>query len=116
MSLEIVSPTHQIRSDRFAHSAATTAHTPLLINSKLLLPVNTAAANELNEFVREAELSGAACATGEAWSVNAKVYWDNTNSRFTVTASGNTLCGYATQPKLAASAVTPRFHFSTHAA
>jgi len=28
----------------------------------------------------------------------AALYWDNTNSRLTVTASGNTLAGYATAP------------------
>lgn len=116
MALEIVSPTHQIRSDRFSHTAATTARTPLLINSKLFLPVNTAGANELNEFVYEAEIKGAACAGSEAWNAGAKVYWDNTNSRFTVTSSGNTLCGYATQPKLAADTTTQRFLFSTFAA
>lgn len=116
MALEIVSPTHQIRSDRFAHTAATTARTPLVINSKLWLPVNTAAADELNEYVYSAQLSGAACAGSEAWTVGAKVYWDNTNSRFTVTSTSNTLCGYATQPKGAAATVTPRFLFSTFTA
>lgn len=116
MALELVSPTDQIRSDRFAHSAATTARTPLLINSKLFLPVNTAAANELNEFVWTSELKGATCAGSEAWTVGAKVYWDNTNSRFTVTATSNTLCGYATQPKAAADTTTPRFLFNTFAA
>lgn len=34
-------------------------------------------------------------ATGEAWTVGAKVYWDNTNKRLTTTASGNTLVGVA---------------------
>ena len=34
-------------------------------------------------------------ATGEAWTVGAKVYWDNGNRRVTTTASGNTLIGVA---------------------
>ncbi|MBP6031260.1 MAG: DUF2190 family protein [Sphingobium sp.] len=34
-------------------------------------------------------------ATGEAWTVGAKIYWDNTNKRCTTTASGNTLIGVA---------------------
>lgn len=34
-------------------------------------------------------------ATGEAWTVGQKVYWDNTNRRVTTTASGNTLIGVA---------------------
>jgi len=36
-------------------------------------------------------------APSQAWSVGAKVYWDNTNRRCTTTASGNTLIGVATE-------------------
>jgi predicted RecA/RadA family phage recombinase len=32
-------------------------------------------------------------ATGEAWTVGAQLFWDNTNFRFTTTASGNTAVG-----------------------
>ena len=35
-------------------------------------------------------------ATGEAWTVGVKLYWDNTNKRLTTTASGNTLVAVAT--------------------
>lgn len=31
----------------------------------------------------------------QAWTVGAKVYWDDTNKRFTTVASGNTLVGAA---------------------
>lgn len=31
----------------------------------------------------------------QAWTVGAKVYWDDTNKRCTTTASGNTLIGVA---------------------
>lgn len=34
-------------------------------------------------------------ATGEAWTLGAQLYWDNTNFRFTTTASGNTAVGAA---------------------
>ena len=34
-------------------------------------------------------------ATGQAWTAGALLYWDNTNSVFTTTSSGNTLAGYA---------------------
>lgn len=34
-------------------------------------------------------------ATGEAWTVGAKLYWDNTNKRLTTTSAGNTLVGAA---------------------
>ena len=33
--------------------------------------------------------------SAQAWTVGAKLYWDNTNKVFTTTASGNTLCGAA---------------------
>ncbi len=36
-------------------------------------------------------------ATGEAWTIGAKLYWDDTNKRFTTTASGNTFRGCAGQ-------------------
>lgn len=36
-------------------------------------------------------------ATGEAWTVGAKLYWDNTNKRLTTTSSGNTLVATATK-------------------
>ena len=35
-------------------------------------------------------------AGSQAWSVGAKVYWDNTNKVCTTTATGNTLIGVAT--------------------
>jgi len=41
-------------------------------------------------------------ATGEAWTVGAKLYWDNTNKRLTTTSSGNTLVGVATKAALSA--------------
>ena len=33
----------------------------------------------------------------QAWTVGARVYWDNGNSRCTTVASGNTLIGVATE-------------------
>lgn len=42
--------------------------------------------------------------TGEAWAVGDKIYWDNTAKSCTTTASGNTLCGAATE--IAASGAT----------
>lgn len=33
--------------------------------------------------------------SGQAWAVGTALYWDAGNSRFTTTASGNTLAGYA---------------------
>lgn len=33
--------------------------------------------------------------SAQAWTVGAKIYWDNTNKECTTTASGNTLIGVA---------------------
>jgi predicted RecA/RadA family phage recombinase len=40
--------------------------------------------------------------SGQAWAVGAALYWDASNSRFTTTASGNTLAGYAYEAALTA--------------
>jgi len=40
-------------------------------------------------------------ATGQAWTVGAKVYWDATNSVITTTASGNTLVGAIVEAAIA---------------
>lgn len=37
-------------------------------------------------------------AASQAWTVGARVYWDNTNKVCTTTASGNTLIGVAWAP------------------
>lgn len=116
MSLvELRSPTHQLHSDHFAHTAATTALTPAVVNGKVFIPANTAAANELNEFFYQAEVEGPALG-GEAWNVGDKLYWDAANSRFTKTAGALPLCGYATRPKPAAATASPRFYFNSFAA
>lgn len=36
-------------------------------------------------------------AASQAWTVGAKVYWDDTNKWFTTTSAGNTLCGTAAE-------------------
>lgn len=35
--------------------------------------------------------------SAQAWTVGAKIYWDDTNKVFTTAASGNTLCGVAAE-------------------
>lgn len=98
MSLQIVSPSEQIISASFAHTAATTAKTPLLIQSRLVIPLSTKDADELNTFVHSAEVDGIAKATGEAWVFGSLLYWDDTNKRLTTTSTSNTKAGYAIEP------------------
>lgn len=113
--LRIASPSEQIKSIGLAHTAATTTKAPILVNSRVMIPLNTALANVRNTFVREAEISGATTDTGAAWAVNDAIYWDNTNSRFTKTSTSNTLCGHALEAKASGDAVSGLIAFDTYA-
>lgn len=44
-------------------------------------------------------------ASGEAWTVGQRLYWDNTAFRVTSTAAGNTLIGVAAQAQASADTV-----------
>lgn len=105
MSLQNRTPTGQEKTIQFAHTAATTAKVPILINSLIWIPINTADPNVLNAFWYYVQASDAPKATGEAWSPGDTLYWDNTNSRFTKTSSGNTKCAHALAAALSADTV-----------
>lgn len=102
MALQNRSVTQQERVSQFAHTAATTALTPIVINGHVWIPLNTGGANALNAFLRFAEISDYAQAA-VAFAAGDKIYWDNTNGVFTNVAAGNTLCGYAAEPSASAS-------------
>lgn len=112
MSLQIRSPGEQVKTTRFAHSSGTTAKTPVVINSRVWIPLYTKDANVENEYVYDAEVSGGAKATGEAWAPGNLIYWSAANSNFTTTSSGNTLVGRALESAIAGATVCPRFHFT----
>lgn len=116
MGLQIRSPASQIKTTQFSHTAATVAHAPTVYNSKVFIPTDTADAAALNGFVYDAEISGAAKDPATALDVGAKVYWDTTNSRFTATATSNTLCGYALEKMAAADTTTGLIAFNSNAA
>jgi predicted RecA/RadA family phage recombinase len=116
MDLQIRSPASQIKTTQFSHSAATSAHAPVLVNSKVFIPTDDADANALNGFVYDAEISDAAKDPATAFSPGTKVYWDNTNQRFTATATSNTLCGYALEAMGASDATTGLIAFNSNAA
>lgn len=54
-----------------------------------------AAANGAEVQLKRKGIFTHAKTSAEAWTVGAKVYWDNTNKVFTTVASGNTLVGAA---------------------
>lgn len=111
--LELRSPSNQINQARFAATGATVAKTPFLQNSKVFIPINSADAATESNHVYRSEVSGAPKATGEAWAVAARIYWDNTAGKFTTTSTSNTACGWALATALSGDTVTPLFLFET---
>jgi predicted RecA/RadA family phage recombinase len=82
--------------DLVAPAGGVTAGTPLLMGSILVVPTTTAAAT----------VAFVGCVTGvfsvtkadsQAWTVGAKIYWDDTAKNFTTTATSNTLVGFAVE-------------------
>lgn len=115
MFLEIVSPSELVKNFGFAHSAACTAKEPIVINSKVFVPLNTTLAAERNAFVYEAELEKVPKATGQAWAAGVALYWDAAAKKLTTTSTSNTLCAYALTPALSADTVSGLVAFDTFA-
>lgn len=95
MALYVSSPSEANRVIEFAHTSTTTSKTPIVNNSRVWVPMNTAAANATNAFLYKGELSTVPKATGQAWAMGDLLYWDNSAGKFTTTSSGNTKAGYA---------------------
>ncbi|MEN6538933.1 MAG: DUF2190 family protein [Mizugakiibacter sp.] len=113
--LQIRSPAAQIKTIDYAHSAATTHKTPVLINAHLFIPLDDAAANAQNAFVYAAEISGGDKAA-VALAFGDKVYWDDTAKKFTNVATSNTLVGYALEAAASGDATTGIIAFNSFAA
>lgn len=116
MMVEIVDASELVRSVGHAHSAACTAHEPIVINSRVFIPQNTTDSGERNAFVHKALVTRAPKASGAAWSLGDALYWDATNKVFTKTTSGNTLCGFAVEAKLSADTTSGLIEFDSFAA
>lgn len=69
--------------------------TPKQIGQLLVVPTTSASAGA--EFVgkRTGLFAGVPKAGSQAWAVGALVYWDEGNDRFTTSAAGNLLAGFA---------------------
>jgi Uncharacterized conserved protein (DUF2190). len=114
-SLNFASPTELILNTGFAHSAATTARVPIVINGRVLIPLNTAAANERNAFAYACEIDNAPAESSVAWNAGDALYWDATNAQLTKTSTGNTLFGHALQPKATTDTLSPLVAFNAFA-
>lgn len=116
MMVEIVDASELVRSFGHAHSAGCTAHEPIVINSRVLIPQNTTGASERNAFVHKALISNAPKATGAAWSIGDALYWDATAKKLTKTSTDNTLCGFAVEARLSADTTSGLVEFDSFAA
>jgi hypothetical protein len=115
MGLQIRSPEAQIHTLQHAHSGAVASKTPVVIGSRVLIPLHAADALATAAYVYRAEISGGPKASG-AIALNAPVYWDASAGNFTATSSGNTLCGHAIQAMGAGDTTTGLIAFNAYAA
>lgn len=76
-----------------------------LIGNTLVFAATSAAAGALFAGYVEGVYEDAVATTSQAWTEGALLYWDNTNKRFTTTASGNTKAAVAAAAKASAAAV-----------
>ena len=77
---------------------AVTAGDGFLVGSLFVVAATTAANGAAVEGLTEGVFDLAALSTDTA-AIGVKLYWDNTNKRLTVTATGNTLVGVAAAAK-----------------
>jgi predicted RecA/RadA family phage recombinase len=103
-AVKVRDPFEMIRTLKYTHSAATVVDTCYLLNTRVMLAMNSAAISVSNIFMYKGLIEYAS-ETGVAWTTGDKLYWDNTNFRFTKTVGTNTLCGIAAEDKASAAAV-----------
>lgn len=116
MMVEIVDASELVHSFGHAHSAACTAHEPIVINARVFIPQKTTAAGVRNAFVHRALVSNAPKATGAAWVIGDALYWDAVAKALTKTATANTLCGFAVQERAAGDTTSGLVEFDSYAA
>lgn len=94
---KIMSSTENTKTIKASHTAATTAGTPVLVNSRLCVPVNSADANAENIFADDVPVLEIGKAAPLVITAGDTVYWDDTNKVVNKTAGGNTKCGIAVE-------------------
>lgn len=93
----------RITTVKYTHTSATVKDTMYLLNTRVMLAMNSADANALNIYMIGG-LVEYASDTGTAWAAGDKLYWDDTNKVFTKTSTSNTLCAMAYEAKASAAA------------
>ena len=95
MALATITSGTKYQHIKFAHTAIVTALTVMLLRSRVLVPLNAAAANVDNIWVFEADIEHAKAAV--AILAGETAYWDNTAKVFTNVVGANTKCGVFTE-------------------
>jgi len=103
MAVKLRDSLELITTIKYTNAAATTVDTVYLFNGRVGLAMNSAAAGALNIYII-CGLIEYASETGVAWTGGDKIYWDDTNKRFTKTSTSNTLAGIVYEDKASASA------------
>ncbi len=65
------------------------------IQGIVVMALGIIAATVVGPFMFRGKITGATKVGSQAWTAGAKVYWDAGNSRFTTSATSNTLAGVA---------------------
>jgi predicted RecA/RadA family phage recombinase len=93
MATQILSPDYH--TVNFAHTAIVAAKAFFISNGRVFMGLNATGANEAGAHVYKAERIQVPKATGAAWAVGDKLYWDPVASKFTKTSTDNTYAGMA---------------------
>lgn len=78
----------------FTPGSAVAAGALVVFGARVFFAPRAIAANELGALQTYGVIEYAK-ATGQEWTVGARLFFDATNNRLTTTASGNTAAGYA---------------------
>lgn len=116
MGLQIRSPAEQIKTCQFADAGATTSKVPVIENSRVFIPLDSAGAGAINGFLYEGEISGGPKATGQAWAPGQAVYWHPGNGNFTTVSTDATLCGHVLEARASGDTTTGLMAFNSFAA
>ncbi len=93
-----------------APTGGVTAGVPVKIGSLIVIPLGTAAATVAFEGKVNGVFSGIAKLTTDDLVEGSPLYWDDTNSRLTLTSTSNTFIGHSTEiTATSAATCTARF-------
>jgi len=90
-----------LRTLKYTHNAALVPGDPIVVNSSLLIAVNTSLANAENTFIYQGKVNLPKTNPLVISALDA-VYWDAAASEVNKTSGGNTSCGFCAEAALSA--------------